>query len=136
MKQTKFMEKYPIYTLEVNWSETKCRNIDEVCAYFVNKIDEHPKATYIAIFDHYAHTKSLSDGEIAPEIKDAKNIIFCFGPKIPNPEVIAVRPRSIGVCDLGDRFVISYLEAPAENINQIIEQWVLGLKNVKCNTGS
>ncbi len=135
MKQVTLMEKYPIYTLEVEWSETECENVNEVCTYFINKIEEHPKAAYIALFDHYSHTKSLPDGEIAPNIKDAKNVVFCFGPKLPNPQIMAVRPRSIGICDLGNRFVISFLEAPAENINQIMEKWALDIKNARCSGG-
>jgi hypothetical protein len=29
------------------------------------------------------------------------DIIFCFGFAIPNPQVLAVRPRSVGIADLG-----------------------------------
>lgn len=36
-------------------------------------------------FDHYAHTRSLPEGEFAEGIHAAKHIIFCFGLKLPNP---------------------------------------------------
>lgn len=125
------MEKYPIWTLEVEKNETQCKSVDEVCNYFIRKIDENPKAAFIGLFDHYGHTKNLPDGEIAQGIKDAKIVVFCFGPKIPSPQVLAVRPRNIGICDMGDKFVISFLEAPAENINTIMEKWAVGLKDAE-----
>lgn len=135
MTQKTFMEKYPIWTLEVDWNETECANINEVCNYFMNKVEEHPKAAQIGLFDHYDHTSNLPDGEIAPDIKAAKIVVFCFGPKIPTPEVLAVRPRGIGITDLGDKFVVSFLEAPAPNINEIMEGWALSIKNASCSGG-
>jgi len=94
----------------------------------MDRVEEHPKAAFIALFDHYSHTKNLPDGEIAPEIKDAKNVVFCFGPKIANAEMLAVRPRSIGVVDFGESFEVVFLEAPMEPINKIMEGWAKGLK--------
>ena len=123
MKQKVFKEKYPIFELIVQKSETECRNVDEVIAHFKAKIDAHPVATYIATFDHYAHTTSLPEHEIAEEIQAAKNIVFCFGKELPTPEVMAVRPRSIGVSDMGDRFVIIFMEAPNPVANDAMESW-------------
>ena len=37
---------------------------------------------------------------------------------------MAVRPRSIGVVDQGDRFVISFLEAPMRLANNAMDAWV------------
>jgi len=122
------MEKYPIWTLELLKSETYMKDIDEVCNYFIKKIEDSPKAAYIGLFDHYAHTKSLEDGEINSEIKAAKIVVFCFGIKIPTPQVLAVRPRNIAVCDMGDRYIINFLEAPAEDMNNILKKWVEGLR--------
>lgn len=122
------MEKYPIWTLELQKSETDMESVNEICAYFAQKIDEHPKAAYIGVFDHFDHTKSQDDGEIHSDIKAAKIVVFCFGPKIPNPQVLAVRPRSIAICEVGDKYVISFLEAPAEDINAIMEEWAKALK--------
>jgi len=128
MKQITLMEKYPLYTLELAKNETEKKSVDEILNYLKAKIEAHPVATYIATFDHYAHTTSLAEGNVAPEIKAAKDIIFCFGKELPKPEVLGVRPRSIGVADLGDRFVISFLEAPNPQANKIMEEWVKGLK--------
>nr|WP_197723392.1 hypothetical protein [Thiomicrorhabdus aquaedulcis] len=89
-------------------------------------IEAHPKAVNIAIFDHYSHTKSI-DGEINPDIKDAQNIILCFGMQLPSADPVAVRPRSIGVTDLGDRFVVNFMEAPNPIANDTMEAWVKSL---------
>ena len=124
MKQITIMEKYPVFTLEVDKNETSYKDVDAVMVYLKEKIDTHPVAVYIGEFDHYAHTNSLAEGEIAEEIKDAKNIICCFGKKLPKPVVLAVRPRSIGVADMGDHFVVSFLEAPNPEANSAMENWV------------
>ncbi len=127
MKQSIFKEKYPIFSYEINKSETSKKSVDDIIAYYKEKIDAHPIATYIATFDHYAHTSSLPEHTINPEIKDVKNIIFCFGAEIPNSKVAAVRPRSIGVCDLGDKFVVDFMEAPNDKANDFMENWTKSL---------
>ncbi len=83
MKQVTLMKKYPIFELDIDKSETSLKSIDEILGHLKNQIDSHPVSTFIAVFDHYSHTKSLEDGEIADEILDAKNIILCFGKKLP-----------------------------------------------------
>ena len=128
MKKTKFMDKYPVYSLELQKSNIKQTNIVEIIEYFKAKIQAHPIAKFIAVFDHYAHTKELN-GEINPSIIDAQNLIFCFGPAIPNTKILAVRPRSIGIAELEDKFVIEFIEAPKEQIHQIMEEWAKGLEN-------
>ncbi|MBD3794154.1 MAG: hypothetical protein IE889_08400 [Campylobacterales bacterium] len=127
MKQITVMEKYPVFTIEINKEETNYKNVDEILAYLEQQIDKHPIAVYIGEFDHYGHTSSLEVGQINPEIKDAKNIICCFGKALPKAEVLAVRPRSIGVAELVDKFVISFLEAPNPEANQAMESWVKGI---------
>jgi hypothetical protein len=127
MKQITVMEKYPVFTLRIEKSETDYQTIDEIFTYLKVQIDLHPIATYIGEFDHYAHTTSLEVGEMNDEIKAAKNLICCFGKVLPKPEVLAVRPRSIGVADIGDTFVISFMEAPNAGANKDMEQWVKGL---------
>jgi hypothetical protein len=129
MKQITVMEKYPVYTIRIDKSETSYQNVDEVLAYLKEQIEAHPIATYIGQFDHYAHTSSLEVGEISEDIKDAKNLICCFGKVLPKPEVLAVRPRSIGVAEMEDAFVVSFLEAPNPDANAAMEQWVKRLAN-------
>ncbi|HHH37647.1 MAG TPA: hypothetical protein ENK77_03415 [Epsilonproteobacteria bacterium] len=124
MKQMTVLEKYPVFTLEVNKDETTYRSVDEILAYFEEQINAHPVAAYIGRFDHYAHTAALKEGQIGEGIKAAKNIICCFGKSLPKPVVLAVRPRSIGVAEMEDRFVISFLEAPNPDANATMENWV------------
>ena len=126
MKQSLFQEKYPIYSYEIAKSEVTYKNVDDIITYYKEKIESHPIAVYIATFDHYAHTASLN-GDINPAIKDVKNIIFCFGAEIPSSKVAAVRPRSIGVSDLGDKFVIDFMQAPNDKANTFMENWTKGL---------
>jgi hypothetical protein len=124
MKQQLLQEKYPVYVLEVGKNESKYKNTDEILAYLKGCIDEHKVAVYISDFDHYSHTQSLEDGEIEEGIIDAKNIVFCFGIKLPKPVMLSVRPRSIGIAEYEDRFVISFLEAPMPLANTAMESWV------------
>lgn len=126
MTKTVFMDRYPVYTLNVKKSEVAYTNVAEIVAYFKAKIDEHPIAKFIAIFEHYEHTKALG-GEILEGLRDAQNIVFCFGSAIPNTKVLAIRPRSIAVCEMEDSFVIEFMEAPKEEINTLMETWVKAL---------
>jgi len=129
MRQALLQEKYPVYTLELDKSETKCQSVDDILAHFKAMIESNPVVKFISIFDHYAHTTGLPDGFIAAEIRDAKNIIFCFGKEIPNPGVLAVRPRSIGIVELEKAFVITFLEAPNPVANAAMEGWAKALRN-------
>lgn len=123
MKQTTFMEKYPIFTLEARKSESLFATVDEIIENLKEQIAADPVAAYIADFDHYAHTGALG-GDINPSIKAAKMVVFCFGQKLPAPEMMAARPRSIGVADIGENFVFTFLEAPMSAINETMERWV------------
>jgi hypothetical protein len=129
MTQKVFKEKYPIFELFIDKKETNCKTVDDVVDHFRTKIDEHPVAVYITTFDHYAHTDALPEGNINENIKAAKNIVFCFGKELPTPEVMAVRPRSIGVSDMGDKFVVIFMEAPNPHANEEMEAWSKALKN-------
>jgi hypothetical protein len=136
MKQTLFQEKYPVFYLEVDKSETTFQSVPEILAYFKEKVDAHPVARYIGEFDHYGHTKQLEEGEINPEILDAKHILFCFGLRLPTPRAMAVRPRSIGVCEMADKFIIDFLEAPMPMANATMEEWAKAVRNKQVATVS
>ena len=123
MQEKLFKNKYPIFTLSIKKEQSLCVGIDSIIATLKESIDAHGVATYIGIFDHYSHTTSLSEHEIDSQILDAKNILFCFGKELMNPEVLAVRPRSIGVADMGDNFVLSFLEAPNPTANEAMKKW-------------
>ncbi len=129
MKQTLLQEKYPIYSLELNREETALTSVDAICAYFRRCIEAHRSAVFIAEFDHYAHTASLPEGRAAPDIRAAKNLVFCFGIALPDPHVLAVRPRSIGVAETEAGFVITFMEAPMPVANAAMEDWAKGLRD-------
>ena len=124
MKQLTLMDKYPVNTRTIAKTETTLKSTDEVIAFIKAKIDAHPVASYIATFDHYTHTKSLESGEINPEFTDAKNIIFCFGVQLPKAEMLAVRPRAIGVVETAESFVVSFMDAPNPQAHQFMVDWV------------
>ena len=128
MTQSVFKEKYTVWTLELKKDEIKQSSVKEILEYFKQKIEAHPVATFIATFDHYSHTKSLSDSKINPDIKDLQNIIFCFGKEIPTSKVGAVRPRSIGVCETSDSFIIEFMEAPNEQAHETMQEWAKALR--------
>jgi len=129
MQEKLFKEKYPIHTITIKKTETKFDSVDEIVETIKNSVEAHPVATYIGIFDHYTHTTNLNESEIAPEMSDAKNIIFCFGKELTNPMVLAVRPRSIGVADMGEAFVLSFLEAPNPAANESMISWCKSIAN-------
>lgn len=128
MKQLHFQEKYPITVVEVRKSETRFDSVQAIAEYLRRCIAETPRVTYIGAFDHLAHTRAIG-GEVAPQIQAAVNVLFCFGHALPNPQVLAVRPRSIGIADMGDRFVVSFMDAPMKPANDAMQAWALGLRN-------
>ncbi len=129
MKQTLLQEKYPVYTLEIDRDETSFDSLDAICGYFRTCIEAHRSAIFIAEFDHYAHTRGLPEGHVGEGIRAAKNVIFCFGISLPNPQCLAVRPRSIGVAETDCGFLITFMEAPMPVANAAMEDWASGLCN-------
>ena len=127
MKKEIMMEKYPVFTLEMEKAECRLASVDAIVAELKAKVEADPMAAFIAVFDHYTHTKNLPEGEISPSILDAKNVVFCFGPKLPDPRMLAVRPRSIGVTESETGFTLTFLEAPMPPINAKMETWVKDL---------
>lgn len=127
MQQKIFKEKYHIFEIKFEKEELIYKNVNEIIEVLKKKIDENEIIAYIATFDQFAHTQNIN-GDINPSIKDAKNIVFCFGKEIPTPEVLAVRPRSIGVVELENHFVVNFLEAPNEQANIAMENIVKSLK--------
>jgi hypothetical protein len=128
MKQTLLLEKYPLFVLELHKDETDLRSVDEICAHFQTRIQSHRCAQFIGVFDHYAHTCAIPEGNVDASIRAAKNVIFCFGISLPSPQVLAVRPRSIGVAETDEGFVISFMEAPMPIANAAMEDWAEALR--------
>jgi hypothetical protein len=129
MKKTVFMDKYPVFSLEISKNETNFKDVDAIIEYLDEKVSAHPVAVKIAVFDHYAHTQSLEGGEVAEDIKNVKNFLFCFGKQLPNTKMAAVRPRSVAVCELKDSFVLETLEVPNEQLHDVVEGWLKSIAN-------
>ena len=127
MTSSLFKDKFPIYSYQLPKEETNLPDVDAIIAHLKSKIEAHPIAVVICLFDHYAHTTSLKEHTIHPDIKDMKHIVFCFGAEIPTSKVAAVRPRSIGVSDLGDHFSIDFMEAPNDKATDFMKEWVKNL---------
>jgi hypothetical protein len=127
MKRLVSHETVAICTFEIAKGETELRSLDEIVAYLRGCIEAEPLARFVGIFDHYAHTRSLPQGVVADGIRAAKNLVFCFGITLPDPQALALRPRSIGVCELDDRYVLTVAEAPMPVANLAIERWVTSL---------
>ncbi|MCP3866648.1 MAG: hypothetical protein GY703_00835 [Gammaproteobacteria bacterium] len=123
MKRTLVQETYPVFTLEVDKEETDYDSVDEIIDHLKSCVDAHRVSRFIAVFDHYSHTRELAEGHVDEHILDAKNVVFCFGITLPCPEVMAVRPRSIGVVELADSFIITFMEAPMPVANSAMEAW-------------
>jgi hypothetical protein len=128
MKQSLLQEKYPVFTLEMEKEETDFSSLDEIVDYLKRKIEAHKAAELIAIFDHYAHTRSVPEGQISEDIVAAKNLVFCFGLTLPEPQALALRPRSIGVAETRSGYVITFMEAPMPVANLAMEEWATSLR--------
>lgn len=126
LKQTLLQEKYPIFVAEIGKTETGCATIEALVDHYKARIAENPKVQFIGVFDHYAHTQRIG-GQIAEGIDAAVDIVFCFGHALPDPRVLAVRPRAIGIADMGDKFVVSFMEAPMPVANDAMKAWTHAL---------
>jgi hypothetical protein len=124
MQSVNFKDKFPLYTTTIS---KESYSIDELIKYFKAKIESHPIAGFITIFDHYAYTSAKEEHNIPEDILDVKNVIFCFGKEIANPLVPAVRPRSIAIVETKDNFTISFMEAPNGKLTQVMVDWVIEL---------
>ncbi|MGB5833732.1 MAG: DUF6858 family protein [Thiohalocapsa sp.] len=129
MKQTLLHEKYPLFVMELRRDETAFDSVGAICGYFRRRIEARRCGRFIDVFDHLAHTCALPEGSVGEDILAAKNVIFCFGIALPNPQVLAVRPRSIGVAETSQGFVITFMEAPMPIANAAMEDWAEALRS-------
>lgn len=116
MKQLHCEDKYPMTVMEIAKSDTTHQSLASIADYYRNCIVKTPAASYIGTFDHFGHTL-------------ATNVLFCFGVTSPSPQVLAVCPRSIGIADLGDHFLISFMNADPDPCNHAMQAWTIALRN-------
>ena len=119
----------PVFSLQIDTAECRFKSIEEIVAYFEAEISGHKAARFIATFDHLKHTSELPEGQVAEGIVAAYNLVFCFGFSLQDPEQLATRPRSIGICQMDDRIIVSFIEAPMPVANALMEQWAKSLVN-------
>ncbi|NCA68745.1 MAG: hypothetical protein EOM91_01355 [Sphingobacteriia bacterium] len=127
MNETVSEQTIPVFCLEIDREETAFQSVDAICGYFRARIEAHHAAVFIAEFDQLAHTRSLFEGYVGPGIRAAKSLVFCFGISLPEPRCLALRPRSIGVAETNQGFVVSFSEAPMPVVNAAMEDWARGL---------
>ncbi len=128
MKKILLKDKYPVYVETIAKSETDLTCVDDIVSYYKKLIDSHPITSFIALFDNYKHTSNLKEHVIAENIKDAKNIIYCYGKSLDKIEVTGIRPRSFGIVETDKDFVISFMEAPDPIANNEMIEWTEGIK--------
>ena len=129
MQEHTRLDSIPVFSMEMEKGETSYRDVDQILVYLKARIDAHEMARFIAVFDHYSHTRELESGRIDATIRDAKSIVFCFGITLPDPQAMAYRPRSIGIVELEDKFIISFLECPMPVANLVMEEWARSLQD-------
>jgi hypothetical protein len=127
MKETLSVHEFPVWCLEVAREETDFATVDAICDYFRRCIESQRAAVFITVFDHLAHTRSLPEGHVGEEIRAAKNLVFCFGISLPKAELLACRPRSIGVAETNAGFLVTFLETPMPVANSLMEDWARGI---------
>ncbi len=50
---------------------------------------------------------------------------------LPSADPMSVRPRSIGVTEFADKFVVNFMEAPNPIANEAMDSWVKILVKTK-----
>jgi hypothetical protein len=80
---------------------------------------------------YLGHTRSLPDGRVVKGIRADGNLVFCFGITLPYPQALAMRPRSIGIAETDDGFVITFIESPMPVANAAMEDWALRLRRTE-----
>lgn len=125
LTKSNFQGKFPIFSVDMP-KNASYRELGSLAAALKAKIGSHPVARHVADFDHHAHTKGLG-GEMPAGLRNAMNIVFCFGPKIEEARVIAVRPRSFGIAEFDNHFTISFMEAPSDKATDTMKEWVKSL---------
>jgi len=128
MKLQTLEDKYPIYSIGINKKECLHQDIKEIVNFLISKINNHSIAQFISTFDHFSHTKKITDGTLSDEILDAQLIMFCFGKKLDNPLQLATRPRSIGIAEMSNEFTISFLSSPSPVFNEVMQSWITALQ--------
>ncbi len=122
---------FPIIKISINKNEFNSHfnnngidSFNELVGLFRNKLEGIKDVKIISEFDNLGHTQSIG-GEINKNIINAKIIIYCFGKNLLSPEQIAIRPRNLSICEIGDYYTISFLKIPSDNLNNLVKKIIL-----------
>jgi len=118
---------YPAWVEEIAKADTPWRDVDEIAAVLQGRIRRHSGSAFIGVFDHYGLNLRVS-AALPLDMQDAKTILFCPGTKLLDPLLLALSPCAIGVADMGNRFVISFLDSPVIFPTETLNQWVDNLR--------
>jgi len=118
---------YPIFYINIKKNNCKFIKIENISNFLKEEISKHPIASFIACFDHCNHTNNIEEKEMSQDIIGAKIISFCFGKKLTDPLQLSIRPRSIGIAETKENFIISCLESPNSQTNEIMQKWIKSL---------
>lgn len=112
---------------EIAKADTRCCDVDEIAVALQRCICRHGEAVFIEVFDHYGLNLRL--GESLPfAMQDAKAILFCPSAKLLTPARLALCPCTIGVADMGNRFVISFPDMASIFRTETLLEWVEALR--------
>lgn len=121
---------YSVWVEEIAKADTPWRDVDEITAALQSCICDLGATAFIGVFDHYGF--NLRAGAPLPMcMQDAKTLLFCRGSRLRDPMLLALCPSAIGVADMGNRFVISFLDAPTVFPAETVGQWVEELRTVE-----
>lgn len=128
MKELLLLEKYPLYFTEIAKEASAFATIDAMFDHLKARIEADPVACNIGEFDQYQQVAAQPEGKIAEGIQEARLLMFCFANAIPNQYIGALRPRAISIVEMAEKFVISFIEAPAERAQAFMTELVESLK--------
>ncbi|MBN2234680.1 MAG: hypothetical protein JW706_05980, partial [Opitutales bacterium] len=123
--RSNYRGKFPIYSINLA-KNPLYYDLPSVAAALKSRISGHPVARHVADFDHQAFDPSNNE-ERPAGLKNAMNVLFCLGPKMEEPHVIAIKPRSFGIAEYDRHFTISFMEAPSDKATETMKEWVRSL---------
>jgi len=129
MKRTILFDIHPMYSLEIQKSETTFKGVDQIIEQLKIRIAENPEGGFITVFNHYQHTLEI-DGKIIDKVVAAKNLIFCFGHSINDIPTLAFRPKSIAIIETKDSYILEFLETPRPEVNAWVQSWIKEIQNI------